>query len=335
MVGIFLLTFGHAAAEAEEPVTLRIGFFPNLTHGQALYLQSNEGGGGAATPDLNLAWTLFTAGPTAIEALLTNEIDASYIGPNPAVNGFMKSHGEKFVIVAGAAIGGAGLVVRDDSGIKSERDFNGKTVATPQLGNTQDVAARSWFSKKEYKLKDVGGTVTLIPIAPADQLNLFKRKDLDAAWTVEPWLSRLEIEAGGRLLVDEKDLWPNGRYMTTCLVVSREFMKDHPAALRSLLQKHIAATQAINADVSAAQKIINGQLKKITGTALSEAVITRALTRIKFDWDPVAESVNESAQAAFRIGFLRTAPKLDKLFELAVLNSVLAEKGLSGVAGLP
>src|SRR5262245_24487930 len=172
---------------------LRLGHFPNVTHAQAVYARATgcfEQKIGAA-----IRWSSFNAGPTAIEAIFADAIDATFVGPNPAINGFIKSRGEKFVIVAGAASGGAGLVIRKDAGIRSEKDFNGKTIATPQLGNTQDVAARTWFSDRGYKFKEKGGTLTLLALANSDQLSLFKRKEIDGAWTVEPWLSRLEVEA--------------------------------------------------------------------------------------------------------------------------------------------
>src|SRR6185503_5151136 len=170
----------------------------------------------------------------AIESLFSNSIDAVYIGPSPAINGYIKSKGEKFVIVAGAASGGAGLVMRNDTVVRDVMDFHGKIIATPQFGNTQDVAARMFFAERGYKFKEKGGTLAIVPLANPDQLTMFHRRQIHGAWTVEPWLSRLEIEGGGNLVLDEKTLWPDGRYATTLLVVSRAYLNASPAIVRKL-----------------------------------------------------------------------------------------------------
>ncbi|HYS43718.1 MAG TPA: ABC transporter substrate-binding protein, partial [Geobacteraceae bacterium] len=168
---------------------LRLGYFPNITHAQALYARAT--GEFEKALGIPIEWVPFNAGPSAIEALFIDAVDATYVGPGPTINGYIKSKGAKFVIVAGSASGGAGLVVRQDSGIAEEKDFNGKVIATPQMGNTQDIAARAWFADKGYRLKEQGGTVELVPLANSDQLTMFKKKQIDGAWTVEPWLSRL------------------------------------------------------------------------------------------------------------------------------------------------
>src|SRR5688572_12695785 len=177
LAGVLTATSGFAA----EAAVVRIGYFPNVTHGQALYGRAT--GSFEKQLGVKVQWVAFNAGPTAIESLFANAIDATYIGPGPTVNGYVKSRGEKFVVVAGAASGGAGLVVRNDSGIAADKDFQGKKVATPQLGNTQDIAARVWFNSKRLKLKERGGSVALMPLANPDQLTLFQKKDIDAAWT--------------------------------------------------------------------------------------------------------------------------------------------------------
>jgi NitT/TauT family transport system substrate-binding protein len=255
-----------AGGRAAQPQVIRIGYFPNVTHGQALYARAT--GSFEKELGVKVQWVPFNAGPTAIESLFANAIDATYIGPGPTVNGFVKSRGEKFVVVAGAASGGAGLVVRSDAGIAADKDLNGKKIATPQLGNTQDIAARVWLNSKKFKLKEKGGTVTLMPIANPDQLTLFQKKEIDAAWTVEPWLSRLELEAGGKLYLDEKTIWPDGKYVTTHLVVSKEFLQKNAETVKKLLQAHVAATQALNKDKAASAMLLNAQITKETGKPL-------------------------------------------------------------------
>jgi NitT/TauT family transport system substrate-binding protein len=309
---------------------IRIGYYPNITHAQALYAKAT--GEFEKQTGAQIKWVAFNAGPTAIESLYAKAIDLTFIGPTPTVNGFIKSRGETLAIIAGAASGGAGLVIRTDSGINSERDFNGKKIATPQLGNTQDVAARVWFAEKNYKLKERGGSVTLMPIANADQLTLFQKKEIDGAWTVEPWLSRLEIEAGGKLLVDEKTLWPEGRYVTTQLVVRKEFFQGNLELVKKLLAAHIHVTQLINQDKTAASAILNEQLNKETGKPLKTEVIQRAMERVEFTWDPMSSSLIKGAHSAHKIGFLRTIPDLQGIYSLDLLNSILKEKQLQTVA---
>ena len=318
------------AAPAKAAKELRLGHFPNMTHAQAIYARA--GGQFEQKIGMPIRWTSFNAGPTAIEALLTDAVDLTFVGPNPAINGFIRSKGEKFVIIAGAASGGAGLVVRNGAGIANERDFGGKTLATPQLGNTQDVAARVWLGERGYKLKEKGGSVTLLALANPDQLTMFRKGEIDAAWTVEPWLARLEIEGNGKLMLDEKTLWPDGRYVTTHLVVRREFLLANAALIKKLLWAHVEVTRQINADKPAAAKRLNEELKKETGKALPDAVIERAMQRVEFTWDPISSSLRKAAEAAHKIGFIRAAPDLQGIYSLGMLNEVLQEQSLPVVA---
>jgi NitT/TauT family transport system substrate-binding protein len=325
-LGAIALSNRGIAAEAQE---LRLGHFPNITHAQAVLARAT--GEFQKQVGVPIRWTSFNAGPTAIEALFTDAIDATFVGPSPAINGFIRSRGEKFMVLAGAASGGAGLVVRKDAAIRGERDFDGKTIATPQLGNTQDVAARTWFKERGYRFRERGGSLTLLALSNADQLTMLRKKQIDGAWTVEPWLARLEIEGGGNLFLDEKTLWPEGRYATTLLVVNRAFVRDQPQIVRRLLGALIDATREINTNKTAAAKTLNAELKKETGKALAEAVILRAMDRVEFTWDPVADSLRKSADRAHRIGFLRATPDLTGMLSLGPLNEVLKEKGLPAV----
>lgn len=325
-----LAAFGLPARAAGEARVVRLGHFPNITHAQALYARA--GGQFERLLGVPIEWTSFNAGPTAIEAIFADAVDATFVGPNPAINGFIKSKGDAFVIVAGAASGGAGLVVRMDAGIATDKDFDGKIIATPQLGNTQDVAARIWFAEHGYKLKEKGGKLNLLPLSNPDQLTMFQKKEIHGAWTIEPWLSRLELEGGGRLFLDEKTLWPDGRYVTTHLIVSKKFLAANPGLVEKLLQGLVEVTQEINADKTAAAKILNAEIKQETGKALSEAVITRALERVELTWDPIASSLHRSAEAAYTVKFLKQSPNLTGIYSLAILNRVLAAKKLPAVA---
>ncbi len=320
-----------AAGIEAHAADLRLGYFPNLTHAQALYARAT--GEFEKKTGVPIHWTAFNAGPTAIESLFTDAIDATFVGPSPTINGHIKSRGEKFVIVAGAASGGAGLVVRADSGITGEKDFAGKTIATPQLGNTQDIAARVWLAEKGYKLRERGGDVSIVPLSNPDQLTLFKKKQIDGAWTIEPWVARLEVDGGGRLFLEEKSLWPNGQYVTTHLVASKEYLANHRDIVKKLIAGLVEVTERINASKSAAAVILNEQIRKETGKTLKAEVLQKAMSRVEFTWDPLCASLQKSAEAAHTVGFAKKPPALAGIHSLTVLNSVLKEKNLPLVEG--
>ncbi len=321
----------HLPAAQPEAKELRLGYFPNITHAQALYARAT--GEFERKIGMRIKWTAFNAGPTAIESLFANAVDATFVGPSPTINGYIKSRGGKFVIVAGSASGGTGLVVRKDSAIHSAKDFAGKTIATPQLGNTQDVAARVWLADKGYQLQERGGNVSLVPLSNPDQLTLFKKKQIDGAWTVEPWLARLEVEGGGEVFLDEKSLWPAGKYVTTHLVVDRTFLADNQETMRKLIAALVEVTERINSDKTAAAAVLNEQLRKEAGKALMDGVIQKAMTRVEFTWDPICASLKHSAEASHRIGFIRKEPALGGIYSLSLLKDVLKEKNLPAVEG--
>ncbi len=326
-----LLAAACGSPSAPKAVKLCLGHFPNVTHAQALYGRAT--GSFEKAIGVPIEWTQFNAGPSAVEALFAGAVDASYLGPNPAINGFIKSQGRSFVIVAGAASGGAALVVRADAGISSEGGFHGKTVATPQLANTQDVAARLWFADQGYTTREKGGDLTILPLANPDQLLMFQKRQIDAAWTVEPWVSRLEQEGGGRVFLEEKRLWPNGKYVTALLVVRREFLATHRDLVTRLLTAHVEATLAINEGKEAAVPLLAAEIRRETAKALPEAIVRSSLARIELGWDPLPAALAKAADDAHRIGFLHDRPNLAGIVEAGLLNEVLAAKGLPPVAG--
>lgn len=324
-----LLPFAVAAV-AGGPAEIRIGQFPNVTHAQALLARAS--GEYEKALGLPVAWTTFNAGPSAVEALFAGAIDATYIGPNPAVNGFIKSQGQSFRIVAGCAAGGAALVVRQDAGISGEKDFADKVIATPQLGNTQDVAARAWFGRRGYRPREKGGNLTILPLANPDQLLMMRKGEIDGAWTVEPWVSRLEIEGGGKVYLEEGSLWPEGRYATALLVVSRAFLEKYPDLVGKLLRAHVEVTRRLNADKEAALPVINAEIKRETGKELREDVLRSALNRVTFTWDPLEPTIVKSAHDAHEAGFLKDRPDLEGLCDLAPLNAALRDLDLPEIA---
>jgi NitT/TauT family transport system substrate-binding protein len=321
---------------APEAVTLRLGYFPNLTHTQPqVGIQRGNWGeilGSHVTLDTSKT---FNAGPSAIEAMFAGEIDATYIGPNPAINGYIKSEGEEVRIVAGATSGGALLVVRSDAGISSAADFADRRVATPQLGNTQDVAFRAWLIANGLGAKESGGNVEVLPIANADQLTLFQQGEIDAAWSPEPWATRLIQEAGGEVFLDERDLWPGGEFVTTHLIVRPSFLEDHPDVVESLIRAHVETTEWINANPAEARALVNKNIEAVTTKALPEAVLDAAWENLTITYDPVASSLAKSAADAFELGFLgNDEPDLSGIYALDLLNKVLQEKRLLTVEGI-
>src|SRR5437879_4976939 len=277
-------------------------------------------------------WKTFNAGPAAIEALFAGAIDMTYIGPNPAIQGYVRSNGEALRIVAGATSGGAALVVRNDSGIQKPEDFHGRKVASPQQGNTQDVALRAWLLAHGLKSVDKGGDVQVLPMANPDQLTLFLKKQLDAAWAPEPWATRLIREGNGRLFLDERTLWPNQQFVCANLIVSTKFLKDHPDLVKNWLRAHVELTEWINGHLPAAKKILNQQIQKETGKALPDAVLDEAFGRVQVTYDPLRYSLLSAAKSAYDAGFLgRQMPDLSGLYDLSLLNLVLSEKGKKAI----
>ncbi|MGA9529833.1 MAG: ABC transporter substrate-binding protein [Terriglobales bacterium] len=311
---------------------IRVGAFPNITHSQAMIGKSNGWFDRAMGPQVKIEWKSFNAGPSAIEALFAGAIDMTYIGPNPAISGYVRSNGEALRIVAGATSGGAALVVRKDSGIQKPEDFHGKKVASPQMGNTQDVALRAWLIAHGMKSTGKGGDVQVIPLANPDQLSLFLKKQLDGAWAPEPWATRLIQEGDGKLFLDERTLWPNGDFVTAHLIVRTQFLKEHPDLVKNWIRAHVELTDWINGHLSEAKKLLNQQIAKETGKALPDAEIDEAFGRLKPTYDPLRSSLLVSAKAEFEAGFLgRQMPDLSNMYDLILLNQVLAEKGRKAI----
>ena len=312
--------------------TIRVGAYPNITHSQAMVGKANGFFEKALGQGVKVEWKTFNAGPAAIEALFAGAIDMTYVGPNPAINGYVRSNGQALRIVAGATSGGAALVVRNDSGIQKAQDFHGKRIASPQMGNTQDVALRAWLKSNGLKTNDKGGDVQVIPIANPDQLTLFLKKELDGAWAPEPWASRLIREANGRLFLDERTLWPNGQFITAHLIVSTKFLKEHPDLVKKWLAAHIELTEWINGHQNEAKQLLNQQISKETGKALSADVLNDSFGRLQVTYDPLKASLLNAARSAFDAGFLgRQMPDLSGLYELSLLNQVLTEKGKKAI----
>ena len=335
LIVFIAVCFGLANPAFAGKAVIRVGHFPNLTHAQAVigHGLSREGQGWFEQrlgPDVEVQWFVYNAGPTAMEAIFTKSIDLAYVGPSPAINAHLKSRGEEDRVVAGACSGGAALVVQPDGRITTDTDFKGRKLATPQFGNTQDVAARAWLKSKGLRITMTGGDALVIPTTNPDQLALFQQKKIDAVWTVEPWVSRLELEAKGKVYLDESALWPEtgGKYVTTHLVSSARFLTERPELLKKWIAAQVELTRWANTNANEAKRILNAELKAETTRALPQATLDRAWPRLELTHDPVRASLLKSAENAHRIGFLREKPDLSRIYDLHLLNEVLREAKL-------
>lgn len=323
---------GGASRGDDGPTELRLGVFPNVTHAPGLVGIERGFIADALGEGMELKTSYFNAGGEAVEALFAEAIDITFIGPNPAINGFQQSNGEAVRLIAGSTSGGAFLVVRDD--ITSPADLAGTTLASPARGNTQDVAMRAWLDEQGFQTDLAGGgDVSITPLPNPDILQAFQTGNLDGAWVPEPWATRLINEGGGRVLVDEADLWPGGQFVTTHVLVRTEFLEEHPETVRRFLEGHLAALDAIAEDPGAAQVKLLDAIESISGTRLPEDVIAAAWENLTFTWDPVASSLAKSAADATEAGLLEPVD-LEGIYDLRILNELLAERDESPVEGL-
>jgi NitT/TauT family transport system substrate-binding protein len=315
-----------AQSSDSGPVVLRLGFLANITHEPALVGIAK----GFFTKDLGknveLKTTIFSSGTEETTAILAGQLDAAYVGPNPAINAWQKSNGTAVKIVSGAASGGASLVVK--KGITSAGQLKGKSLATPSLANTQDVALRYWL--KQHGLNTTptgGGDVAIKPIKPNSAAVLeFTSGQIDGGWEPEPYATEM-VQAGGTRLVNEASLWPGGKFVTTNLVVTQSFLKAHPSTVNGLLKGQIEANSYINADATAAANVANAELTKLLGKGLKPNVLSAALPYIHFTNDPIASSLQTDAQHAVAVGLLTPVKNLSGIYDLGPLNALLKADG--------
>ncbi|MET0764072.1 MAG: ABC transporter substrate-binding protein [Blastococcus sp.] len=312
------------------PDELRLGYFANVTHAAAL-IGVNEGYVADELGDTKLTTQVFNAGPDEVEALFAGALDAAYIGPSPTINAYGQSNGDAIRIIAGAASGGAQLVVRE--GIDSPDDLVGTTLASPQLGNTQDVALRTWLTEQGLENSvDGSGDVTITPTSNSDIPNLFESGEIDGAWVPEPHASILTLERGGHVLVNEKDLWPDGKFVTTHLIVRTEFLEEYPDAVEGLLRGHVKSVELAETDAEAAKQAVNSGLEAAGGTALKPEVLDRAWSELTVTDDPVAAGLEQSAANGFAAGTTEEEVDLDGIYDLRLLNGILEDEGRETVS---
>jgi len=322
LAALLAATVPAAAAkkQSSDPVTLRLGYFPNVTHAPAIVGVQKGIFQKALGKNVDLKLSTFNSGTEELTAIQAGALDAAYIGPNPTITAWTQlDKGVK--VVSGAASGGAFLVVKPS--ITSAADLKGKTVASPQLGNTQDVALRNWLKSKGLKTDTAGGgDVKVVPQDNATALASFEAGSIDGAWVPEPWATRLVNEGGGKILVDEADLWPGGRYATTQLIVTTDFLKAHPDVVQKLVNGQVAANDFIKNNVADAESAVSDGIKAITGKALSGDLIIASFKNIEFTNDPIASSLVKDNTTQKSFGF-PAASSLKGLYNLSFLNKAL------------
>lgn len=311
----------HSGVAPDRPADeVRLGYFANVTHAQAV-LGVDSGDFAQAVGPAKLTTRIFNAGPSLVEALFAGEIDIGYVGPSPALNAHLQSRGKGIRVIAGAAANGVVIVARAGSGIEKLEDLKGKRVATPQLGNTQDVSAR------HYLLKVLGqaNADNVIPVPNSEQASMMSRGEIDAAWAVEPWGSRLVADAGAKAIGEEKDLWPDKMFVLTLIVVSPEYLAKHADVVEKILAAHCAWTSRLVADPLKHAVELESALEKLTGKKLSSKTITDSLARVKFTNDPLPESMKTFAQWAYDLGHAKGVPNVSTLVDTSLLSRVQAK----------
>jgi NitT/TauT family transport system substrate-binding protein len=316
-----------APAATSPAAELRLGYFPNITHAPAIIGVAN----GYFTQELGstkLTTQTFNAGGDEIAALLGGSLDAGFIGSSPAINGFAKSNGEGVRVIAGSTSGGAQLVTSPD--ITSPAQLKGKIIATPQKGNTQDVALKKWL--KENNLE---GQVTVQNLDNPRTLDLFRTNQIAGGWLPEPWSSRL-VDAGAKVLVDEKTLWPNGQFPTTVLIVRTQYLQEHPDTVSALIRGEQKAVDFTATNAAEAKTVTNDSIKQLTGSSLAPAVLDRSFTELQFTLDPLAATFPQLAKDSVTAGVTDKETSLKGFIDVTALNGVLTQAGKPAVdaAGL-
>lgn len=315
---IFLVLILSKNAFAEKKI--KVAFFPNFTHAQALI--GMENGEYEKHVGTKIEWKAFNAGPSAMEALLSGEIDFAFVGTNPAINAFLRTKGVALRIIAGVANGGASFVIRGNLSIKSESELKGKNLASPEFGNTQDVALKYWLKSKGFQ---INRDVRVNNLKNSDIYLLFKKGSLDGAWVPEPWATRLVKEANGRIFIDERSLWSDGDFSTAILVVRKDFLDKNLKLVEGFLKAHVIITEWINKNPDLAKKVINKAIEKMIYKPLPEMILQEAFTRVKFTYNPATNSIFESAKRAKELGYLPKYEEknLNEILYLSILNNVL------------
>jgi NitT/TauT family transport system substrate-binding protein len=311
-----------------DKVTLRLGYLPNVTHAPAIIGLQNKTYENDLGSSVSIKTSTYNSGTDETTALLAGALDAAFVGPNPAINGYQKTDGQLLRVVSGVASGGAFLVVKPD--IKTAADLKGKKLSTPSLGNTQDVALRTWLNTQGYKAtKDSGGDVTILPQDNSDTLTAFQAGSIDGAWVPEPYATQLQQE-GGHVLVDEATLWPQGKFVTTNLVVTTKFLAAHPDVVSNLLKGLDSSIRLVTSDPAKAQQLTADGIGAVKGKTPPTSLIATSFKSITFTLDPIASSLKTDAANAKALGFIDSTD-LKNLYDLTLLNKLLTSQGKDAI----
>ncbi len=299
---------------ADQKVVIRFGHFPNVTHAQGViaHALSRQGKGWFEQrlgPGVEIQWFTYNAGPSAMEAIFARSLDLTYVGQGPALNAHLKANGDEIRIISGAANGGSALVVKADGPIKGAADFRGKKIATPQMGNTQDISCRAWLKRQGLKITQTGGDALVLPAANPDQLGLFVSGKVDAVWTVEPWVTRLERDGKGKVFFDETDV------ITTWLASSVKFLKEHRELAKKIADANKELTDWMQAHEDEAQKLLIDEIKAETRQEFPPDAVAQAWKRIKFTTDVPKALVDKALNEGRETGFLKGSTDISKLIE--------------------
>lgn len=322
---------------APSASTLRLGFFPNVTHAQALYGIATGSYSQAFQETLGSDFAIqtkqFNAGPFAIQALLSNQIDLVFVGPSPTLSGVALAGPDSLRVIAGVASGGALFVVQPYLNLTEDADFGGRKFATPQFGNTQDIALKHYLLLRGHKTLAEGGDVDVINPGNAGILSLFQQGQIDGAWVPEPWATRL-VEANGKVLLDERDLWPNRSFVTTHLVTTKRYRDAHPDILSTFLREYVNVTLILQQGNHSDLGIINDEIFNLTGSRLSPETISAAFGNLNLTYDPIGSSLATYLTWSQQLGFIGNEVSANSLYDLSLLNTILREMGLPEVTGL-
>jgi NitT/TauT family transport system substrate-binding protein len=307
-----------------ESNVLRLGYFPNITHAAAV-IGYGSGDYQTMLGQVKLERQVFNAGPAAIESLFAGRVDCVYVGPNPAINGYLQSGGS-LKVISGVSSGGAVFVVRNGAGISSDSDFADKKLASPQLGNTQDVALRHYLKERGYDVRLTGGNPEIFPAKPSDIVVLMSKGELDGAWVPEPWGARLVREVDSRIYLDERDLWPDGKFSSALIACRTDYIEANSDTVKNLLLAHVRMTEWINEDPGRAIAAFNSEMAELLGTTIDENDMRQSFSRMEFSYDMLEDTIVQSAHDANEIGLLARDPDLSGMFDSSYLDAVTMDR---------
>ena len=325
--------FGYLAT-APSANTLRIGFLPNVTHATALFGIATGMYQEAFGSEFAVQSRAYNAGPDAISALLTQQVDLVFVGPSPTLNGLAVAGPDALRVVAGAASGGASFIIQPYINLNTDADFHGKKFATPQIRNTQDIALQHYLLTRGHTTFIRGGDVDVIYPPNPDILALFQRGQIDGAWVPEPWATRLVREAGGKVFLDERTLWPNKQFVTTHLVTTKRYLDGHRDILTKFLNTYVNVTLRLQQADASDLTIVNGEIANLTRVHLDQTIVDAAFMNLNLTYDPIGSSLATYLIWAQDLGFVKKGLDAKSLYDLTLLNEILVRRGLPPVTGL-